>query len=54
MNGPFTIITSQHGDAIYTEQLDGGRMISDPNPVELFRRAATMAVELSRDIREFQ
>jgi hypothetical protein len=54
INGPFTIVTNQHGDAIYTEQRDGGRMISDQNPVEIFRRAANMAVKLSRDIREFQ
>jgi hypothetical protein len=54
MKGPFTIITNKYGDAVYTEQLDGGCLVSDPRTVARFRHAANMVEELSRDLKEFE
>ncbi|GAB6897040.1 helix-turn-helix domain-containing protein [Kineosporia succinea] len=52
--GPFTLLTTDQGESVYVEHLDGGRILSEAGTVGRFRHAAGLAEEQSVDMREWQ
>jgi len=54
LRGAFTLVTTDLGTSAYIEHIDGGRVLSDPHLVTGFTDAASSALAVSRDIREWQ
>ncbi len=54
MKGAFTILSTLRGESVYTEHLDGGRILADPDTVQRYKVAAETTAELACDIKEFR
>ncbi|GLY30818.1 DUF5753 domain-containing protein [Kineosporia sp. NBRC 101731] len=54
MRGNFTLVQTELGTSVYTEHIEGGRLLSEPRIIESYVEAARSAMAASRDIREWQ
>ena len=54
MRGNFTLVRTELGTSVYTEHIEGGRILSNPRILESYVEAARSARAASRDIREWQ
>jgi hypothetical protein len=54
MRGTFTVLRTELGTSAYIEQIEGGRILSDPGILKRYVEAAQSARAASRDIREWQ
>jgi hypothetical protein len=54
MQAPFMVVQTPLGVSIYIETIEGGRILSDPDTVQRYQAATSMAIATARDIREWR